>query len=174
MSLTLRFLHGMCHFYGYDNCEKKQQNYQTLAKWYYSMKVFLTLVNGLILVYTGGIVGGATALLVLLFKEIASDIWMIVGDPNGFLTTHCLQSSEQDVESIKDKYDVQRLAEEKLKDYEASWKAYKHYSPSPPKPLVTSSSNSVKSQLEREEERYMKNLKKRQEINDWLDRDDDM
>jgi len=133
LSLALRLLHGLCHFYGYEDCEKKQRNYRTVAKLYYSMKVFWTLASGLLLAFTGGLSGGVAALFVLLFRDIASDIWMIVGNPQGFLNVYCLESDDADTKAIKDKYDVKKHVEEKLKEYDSkSLEAYESYVPPTP------------------------------------------
>jgi len=131
LSLALRFLHALCHYYGYDDCERKQKNYRTIAKLYYSMKAIWTLATGLLLVFTGGVSGGAAAISVLLFKELASDIWMIVGNKGGFIKVHCLESNEE-TNDIKNKYDVQKLVEDKLKNYDAtSFNTYRRYVPQP-------------------------------------------
>jgi hypothetical protein len=138
LSLALKLLHGMCLFYGYEDCEKKQRNYRSVAKLYYSMKVLGTLASGLLLAYTGGFAGGASAVLVLLFKELASDIWMLVGNPRGFLSVHCLGIEDQETKDVKDRYDVEKHVEEKLKGYdEKSQQTYRFYHPppAPPPPL---------------------------------------
>ena len=130
LSLALKFLHGMCLFYGYEDCEKKQRNYRSVAKIYSAMKVLAILASGLLLAYSGGVAGGASALLVLLFKELASDIWMLVGDPRGFLSVHCLGIEDQGTKDVKDKYDVEKYVEEKLKGYdEKSRETYSLYRP---------------------------------------------
>jgi len=138
LSLGLSFLHALCLFYGYEDCEKKQQNYRTIAKLYYVMKVLGTLASGLLLAYTGGVAGGASAVFVLLFKELASDIWMLVGNPRGFLSVHCLGINDEETKDVKDKYNVEKYVEEKLKGYdEKSRETYSLYHPpkAPPLPL---------------------------------------